>query len=650
MKLSVIIVNYNVKYFLEQCLISVYKALTDIPAEVWVVDNNSVDGSVEMVRLKFPQVNLIANTVNTGFSVANNQAIKESKGQYILLLNPDTVVEEETFSKCIDFMDSHADAGALGVRMIDGKGAFLPESKRGLPTPEVALYKMFGLNKIFRNSKKFGKYHLGYLPEHETNEVEVLAGAFMFIRKKTLDEIGWLDETFFMYGEDIDLSYRIIKGGYKNYYFPATSIIHYKGESTKKQSVNYVFVFYNAMIIFAKKHYKNNHAGLLIFFIKLAIYLRAGLAVVKRFVEKTWLICADAALIFTGLFALKLYWEEHIKLIVNYPPELMTIHVPYYTFLWILSVYLSGGYEQPYAFKRIFRGVAVGTVLILAVYGLLPNELRFSRALIFLGGMITLGGMMLLRWLHNYFKTGKIAFENKDQLETLIVGNQQEINRVKELLQASTVQPYVIGYVSSDTADTSGLTGFLGSIRQLDELVTIYKIKQIIFCSADIAAKDIIFWMNKIGAQNITYKIVPQESLFIIGSNSKDETGELFTEEIALELSKPYNLRKKRIFDFLVSLLLLPISIVLMWFQKKPFGFIKNLLDVLIGNKTWVGYAEGSNTFHLPKIKLGVLKTTSDVATFILNEQTVDKINYLYAKNYNIEKDLNLLLSNLLKL
>ena len=138
--------------------------------------------------------------------------------------------------------------------------------------------------------------------------------------------------------------------------------------------------------------------------------------------------------------------------------------------------------------------------------------------------------------------------------------------------------------------------------------------------------------------------------MFIIGSNSKDETGELFTEEIALELSKPYNLRKKRIFDFLVSLLLLPISIVLMWFQKKPFGFIKNLLDVLIGNKTWVGYAEGSNTFHLPKIKLGVLKTTSDVATFILNEQTVDKINYLYAKNYNIEKDLNLLLSNLLKL
>jgi GT2 family glycosyltransferase/multisubunit Na+/H+ antiporter MnhE subunit len=650
MKLSVIIVNYNVKYFLEQCLISVYKALTDIPAEVWVIDNNSVDGSVEMVRQKFPQVELIANTENTGFSVANNQAIKVSKGEYVLLLNPDTVVEEETFIKCIQFMDEHMDAGALGVRMIDGKGKFLPESKRGLPTPEVALYKMFGLNKIFKNSKKFGKYHLSYLPEHETNEVEVLAGAFMFIRKKTLNEVGLLDETFFMYGEDIDLSYRIINGGYKNYYFPESSIIHYKGESTKKQSVNYVFVFYNAMIIFAKKHYQNKNAGLLIFFIKLAIYLRAGLAVVKRFVEKTWLIFADAALIFTGMYALKLYWEEHIKLIINYPAELMTIHVPYYMFLWILSVYLSGGYEQPYAFKRIFRGVAVGTLLILAVYGLLPNELRFSRALIFLGSIITLGVMMLWRLVHTYSKTGKLVFENDDQLETLIVGNQQEINRVKELLQASTVQPHVIGYVSSSNTDTTKTAGYLGTITQLDELVIIYKIKQIIFCSADIAAKDIIFWMNKIGEQNITYKIVPQESLFIIGSNSKDETGELFTEEIALELSKPYNLRKKRIFDLMVGFILIPLSIILMWFQKKPFVFIKNLLDVLIGNRSWVGYAESGNTLHLPKIKRGILKTTSDVSSFNLNEQTTDKINYLYAKNYNIEKDLNLLLSNLLKL
>ena len=203
-------------------------------AEVFVVDNNSVDGSVEMVQDRFPWVMLIANKENTGFSVANNQAIKESKGEYVLLLNPDTLVEADTFEKTVGFMDAHREAGGLGVRMVDGKGDFLPESKRSLPTPEVAFYKIFGLSSFFPKSKRFGKYHLGFLDEKNTHEVEVLSGAFMMMRKKTLDEVGLLDETFFMYGEDIDLSYRIIKGGYKNYYFPEARIIHYKGESTKK--------------------------------------------------------------------------------------------------------------------------------------------------------------------------------------------------------------------------------------------------------------------------------------------------------------------------------------------------------------------------------------------------------------------------------
>ena len=255
-KLSVIIVNYNVKHFIEQCLFSVYKAADGIDLEVFVVDNNSVDGSSTLIKDKFPQVTLIENKVNTGFSVANNQAIKLAKGQYVLLLNPDTVVQEDTFSKIIEFMDNTPDAGGLGVKMLDGQGNFAPESKRGLPTPEVAFYKMFGFAKFFPKSKKFGKYHLSYLPENEINSVDVLSGAFMLIRKSVLDTIGNLDETFFMYGEDIDLSYRITKAGFKNYYFPKTQIIHYKGESTKRSSLNYVVIFYKAMAIFSKKHFR----------------------------------------------------------------------------------------------------------------------------------------------------------------------------------------------------------------------------------------------------------------------------------------------------------------------------------------------------------------------------------------------------------
>ena len=283
MRLSIIIVNYNVEHFLEQCLLSVRKACQGIEAEVIVVDNASVDGSVTMLRERFPEVILIDNKDNRGFSKANNQGITKSQGEYVLLLNPDTVVEEETFRTCIAFMDAHKDCGGLGIRMLDGKGNFLPESKRGLPTPEVAFYKIFGLSSLFPKSKRFARYHLGYLDENETHEVEILSGAYMFMRKSALDKVGLLDEDYFMYGEDIDLSYRLIKEGFKNYYLPEARIIHYKGESTKKTSVNYVFVFYNAMRIFARKHFSARHAKSFNKLIEVAIYARAGLSLVKRF-------------------------------------------------------------------------------------------------------------------------------------------------------------------------------------------------------------------------------------------------------------------------------------------------------------------------------------------------------------------------------
>ena len=306
MKLSIVIVNYNVKYFLEQCLHSVSKACDGISSEVFVVDNNSVDSSVEMVKQKFPAVRLIANNENTGFSKANNQAILQSNGEYVLLLNPDTVVEEDTFRKIVSFMDAHPDAGALGVKMLDGSGKFLPESKRGLPTPKAAFYKISGLASLFPKSKTFGQYHLGFLNRDKTNEVEILAGAFMLLRKSVLDKTGLLDEDFFMYGEDIDLSYRILKAGYKNYYFPETRIIHYKGESTKKSSVNYVLVFYNAMIIFARKHFSKQNAAAFTFIIRIAIYLRAGAAILNRFIRKSILPVLDFMLVCGGMYFLKL--------------------------------------------------------------------------------------------------------------------------------------------------------------------------------------------------------------------------------------------------------------------------------------------------------------------------------------------------------
>ncbi|MDC3352046.1 glycosyltransferase family 2 protein, partial [Crocinitomicaceae bacterium] len=380
MKLSVIIVNYNVEFFLEQCLNSVYKALKNVEGEVFVVDNNSIDGSLAMVRDKFPQVTLIANKDNVGFSMANNQALKIAKGDYHLLLNPDTIVEEDTFEKIIAFMDEHPDAGGLGVKMIDGKGNFLPESKRGLPTPRDAFYKIFGLSRLFPKSKRFGRYHLSYLDIDETHEIEILSGAFMLMRKEALDKVGLLDEAFFMYGEDIDLSYRIVLGGYKNYYYPETRIIHYKGESTKKSSVNYVFVFYNAMIIFAKKHFSSKNAKIYSFLINLAIYFRAGVAILNRAIRKLTLPMVDLALIILGLFLIA--WEYQAIQDIIIPENLLAYGLPIYGLIWFLTQLFSGGYDRPIKLIKNVIGSAIGTALILMIYALLSKEYQFSRLII----------------------------------------------------------------------------------------------------------------------------------------------------------------------------------------------------------------------------------------------------------------------------
>ena len=285
MDLSIIIVNYNVKYFLEQCLHSILKAIKNIGAEIIVIDNNSTDGSREYLEPKFPQVIFKWSKINAGFATANNSALKNASGRHILFLNPDTIVPEDCFEKCLGFFRTTENCGALGVRMIDGSGFFLKESKRGLPSPLAAFYKMAGIAKIFPSSKLFSKYYAGNLPENEINAVEVLAGAFMMIDKKALELVKGFDESFFMYGEDIDLSYRIMKEGFKNYYFPDTTIIHFKGESTRKETALYIHRFYDAMYLFVSKHYAKRKVTTLSMFA--AISLSKYLSFLKLFLKKS---------------------------------------------------------------------------------------------------------------------------------------------------------------------------------------------------------------------------------------------------------------------------------------------------------------------------------------------------------------------------
>ena len=274
MELSIIIINYNVKFFLEQCLHTVLKAVDHIDAEIWVVDNQSNDGSLAFLRPLFPSISFIENQKNTGFGAANNQALQRCSGKYILFLNPDTLLPEDCLINCLQFLKSNSNAGALGIRMLDGSGVFLPESKRAFPSPIRAFYKLLGFSAFFPKSARFNRYSLGHLSSFENHEVDVLAGAFMMIPKAVLDLTGGFDERFFMYGEDIDLSYRIQKAGFTNYYFAGSSIIHFKGESTRKGSMNYVILFYNAMLLFVQKNYRGSKAGFFGFFIKVAIILR----------------------------------------------------------------------------------------------------------------------------------------------------------------------------------------------------------------------------------------------------------------------------------------------------------------------------------------------------------------------------------------
>ena len=267
MKLSIVIVNYNVRTYLEQCLQSVAKALEGIEGEVFVVDNHSDDDSVETVKTQYPWARLIENSENIGFARANNIAIRQSTGDYVLLLNPDTVVGEQTLREVLRFMEAHPKAGGAGVMMHNADGSLAPESRRALPTPWVSCLKMLGLTK---------RYYMSHLSWDKPGRIDVISGAFCFLRKKALDEIGLLDEDFFMYGEDIDLSYRLLKGGWENWYLPYP-IVHYKGKSTQKSDYRYVHIFYKAMLIFFRKHYSH----LSIFYavpVKMAIYFRAAIA------------------------------------------------------------------------------------------------------------------------------------------------------------------------------------------------------------------------------------------------------------------------------------------------------------------------------------------------------------------------------------
>lgn len=628
MRLSIVIVNYNVKYFLKQCLSSVYgsqRKLADgseLELDVWVVDNDSVDGSVEMVRADFPQVHVIENHENVGFAKANNQALAGCAGQCLLLLNPDTVVESDTFVRCINFMEEHPDCGGLTVKMVDGDGNFLKESKRGFPTPEASFYKISGLIKLFPHSRRIAAYYMGHLPEDAVNEIEIMPGAFLLLRHEVYQQIGGLDERYFMYGEDIDYSWRIHLAGWKNYYLPETRIIHYKGESTKKGSMNYVYTFYNAMSIFVKRYFTGGNARLFNALLHTAIWLRASMSWLRRIAGRLAVPLLDFAVAFGGFFALKQLWAtQWANNIDYYPPEYTWMVIPAYILILMCSSWLGGGYDKPVRPLRIVKGMGVGLLLLLAFYSLLDEGQRYSRMLLLAGSAWTVISTLLIRCLLSTLNIKGYALRARRRGNVLVIGSDEETRRVKGLYQRMGIP------------EENVVTEATQQARRMADLIRVERVEEVVFCGADVELKEIITLMAALKTTGVNYKIAPSDSDFVIGSDSILSRDDLYLDDLNT-ISTATCRRNKRFFDLATSLLLLILSPLLFWFQHRKKSYFAHCLTVLAGRCSWVGYPGHQGVF-----------SPSDIA-HDLSPEVHERLLLRYMRRYRTSSDAAILMKN----
>lgn len=636
MDLSVVIVNYNVKHFLEQCLKSVEIAAKGLQAEVFVVDNNSVDGSQEMVKKLFPWVKLIESRENLGFSRGNNLAIREASGKYILLLNPDTVVQEDTFKICFETCEKDPSIGGLGVKMIDGSGQYLPESKRGLPAPWTAFYKMVGLCSLLPNSQRFARYYLGHLSKDENHPIEVLSGAYMWMQKDALDKIGLLDEDFFMYGEDIDLSFRILKGGFKNYYLADTKIIHYKGESTKKGSLNYVRVFYQAMILYAQKHFTGQHARLFIGLIKFAVYFKAIFALLKNALSSLWKPLTEFFILFVILgFALSIYGDYSNKI---FPEIINQWAAPAIAALLVLNFVLVGSYRKSGGYAKLVKGIGFSVLTLGFFYSLLPETMRFSRLFVLSSPLIAFLPVLIYRSLTDKF--GLTQYFKPWKTITLVVGKKENTEEFIQKLPKDSQYDRCLSW-NPELADKSLTTLEL----ELAEWVKVNRVDEVVFLNSDIKNETIIALMSVDLPRTVHFKIVPREADFVIGSGSKDHRGELQYIEPEPLFSRSARL-KKRLVDYGLCfnvLLLLPYLV----FINNPVKLLSNWLLVLRGKYTWIALNREftSNLIHQKSFQ-GVVP----VANPTLEKEQILLLNRNYCKNYQLNTDFNLFWQNLAQL
>ncbi len=665
--LSVVIVNYNVREFLNQALRSVERAAAGLTVEVFVVDNNSVDGSVEMVRRGFPDVHLIANEQNVGFGAANNQAIRQARGRYVLILNPDTIVQEDTFSTLVRFMDEHPEAGAVGCKILNPDGSFALESRRAFPTPRVAFFRMVGLSRLFPQSRRFGCYNLTYLPIDEVTEVDALSGSCMLVRHEALYSglggaedgsdaaretippppstlsngtgAGLLDESYFMYGEDLDWCYRLQQAGWKIFYTPETQIIHYKGESTKKGELRYVRLFYGAMLRFAEKHLENHYSRLFVWLLRLGVIARATLTVLANALRRLVAPLLDFVLIFATVVLLGVVRSAQTDVIFS--TLFYGMVAPAYALCSVLGVAATGGYRRS-RLRRVapaWIGAGLGLLMIAAV-SFFVREIAFSRVVVLASFPVGALLMSLWRLLRRPGRAGP--------RRALLVGRAVEARRLRSMLAGHPQPPFqLVGYVAPDEDDaghTAEETPRLGTLRHLRDLVRLRRIDDVVFAADGLSNRTIFGLMQQLRDLPVQSRILAEGREHVIGKASIDDLSTPSLIEAEEALGAPRSRLARRAFEAPVALLglalhpLVALSARLagaasVW--SRMAARTRQMPAVLAGRRALVGY-HPEDAFVCPPewdLQEGVFAVTETLAAAHPSHEETSQAYWFYVRN-----------------
>lgn len=662
MDLSVIIVNYNVRQFLENALVSVRRGLSGLEGEIFVVDNASDDGSAEMVRAKFPDVHLIENRENVGFSRANNMALPKAKGDLLLLINPDTIVPEDTFRVMMEFFKTHQDAGLAGCKILNPDGSFQLPCRRSFPTPWVAFTKISGLSALFPNSRLWGQYNLSYLDPDRTYPVDAVSGSFMMLRREVYEAIGGLDESFFMYGEDLDWCYRVQQAGFKVYYVHSTSIIHFKGESTRRSNIDELKYFYGAMELFVEKHYRGS--AIARFFLKLGIFLRSVAATGARAVRWVSAAITDYLALNLALF-LSAFWYFG-------DPTYFTFNA--HPIVWIvpglIMVAVASGLglytTERHSIARAGLAVILSYVIISAVV-FFAKGFAYSRLVVVFSGILTFafvpGWRLILRVIGR--STGRVVgvgglFGSR----TLIVGTGPAVEEIIRKLRARLDNGYeVVGLIDVTRmrlGEKIAGVEIIGSIENISKVAHDQRIGEVIFAIGDrLSYADMLAVIARSNLPGLNYHLVPNSQEAILGKTRIDDLETLPLVDVEYNLHKTWNRFAKRIFDLFWGILLLPFAYfpirlaVLVGLHLRRGGIGERLLllpRICIGKMSFVGLPFEEVHPHTPAKEESYLGKPGLTGIIQISTHTdlrpdeKERFKLYYAKNQSLGLDLEILL------